>query len=71
MTNDEIDLRLKTLAEYMPKHAQHLYKMTQGYGDESTLGVRNELELVNMSLMAISAMLGEIAKRLPEPTPCK
>ncbi len=58
MTNEEIDKRLKTLADYLPKHEAIL----RGKGYEK---VERELELLNMSMMAVFAMLGEIAKRLP------
>lgn len=58
MTNKEIDIRLKALADYLPIH----YKKIK---DEHPK-IECELELLNMSMMAVFAMLGEIAKRLPE-----
>lgn len=60
MTNEEIDLRLRALAQGIPLHAKEL--MRRGRDP-----VARELELLNMSAMAVWAMLGEIAKRLPEP----
>lgn len=60
MTNEEIDTRLKLLSQAIPLHAKKLLEMNEG--KRTVVG---ELELMNMSLMAIWAMLGEIAKRLP------
>jgi len=60
VTNDEIDRRLKALALAIPEYAHKL--MARGVDP-----VARELELLNMNLMGVSAMLGEIAKRLPEP----
>lgn len=59
MTNKEIDIRLQTLAAYLPE--LHQLRMSQG---NDRIAV--ELELLNMQMMALTAMLGEIAKRLPE-----
>jgi hypothetical protein len=59
MTNDEIDVRLKFLAQAIPQHAQ---KLTDKKRDH----LARELELLNMGVTAIYVMLGEIAKRLPE-----
>lgn len=55
MTNEEIDIRLSGVAEAMPDLVNDLDN-----------GVAKELELLNMSMMAVFTMLGEIAKRLPE-----
>jgi len=63
MTNTEIDIRLKTLADYLPKLADN--RKANGVDQ-----VHTELELMNMqliALIALTAMLGEIAKRLPVP----
>lgn len=62
MTNDEIDIRLKALALVIPKKAAMLTV-------DGVPGFERELELLNMNAMAIWSMLGEIAKRLPEPQP--
>lgn len=59
MTNEEIDTRLKTLADQIPAWEQHL-RMTD------VPKIERELEILNMSIMAVWAMLGEIVKRLPE-----
>jgi hypothetical protein len=61
MTNEEIDIRLKLLAEAIPQYAMKLIK--ENNGQKSIL---IELELMNMNLLAVWTMLGEIAKRLPE-----
>lgn len=58
MTNAEIDTRLRALADAIPRRAKELGAYTPA--------IDRELELMNMSLMAIWTMLGEIAKRLPE-----
>ena len=60
MTNAEIDIRLRTLADYLPKLADN--RKANGVDQ-----VHTELELMNMQLIALTAMLGEIAKRLPVP----
>jgi len=62
VTNEEIDLRLRALADAIPRHA---YKLMA----DGAQPVARELELLNMSVMAVFAMLGEIAKRLPEVKP--
>lgn len=62
MTNQEIDARLGALADAIPNHADRLIR-----GNDGQRSVQIELELLNMSMMAVFAMLGEIAKRLPEP----
>ena len=62
MDNKEIDTRLKLLADYISQHAQVV-----AVGETGIDKAAAELELMNMSLMGITAMLGEIAKRLPEP----
>lgn len=61
MTNKEIDARLKGLAKQIPDWEEHLRNVM------GSPKVERELEIMNMSLMAIWTMLGEIAKRLPEP----
>lgn len=67
MTNDEIDLRLKKLADCLPQHAKRLYGCIDGDRNDAPLKeIRAELELHNASMIGIFAMLGEIAKRLPE-----
>lgn len=70
MTNDEIDIRLRMLADAIPKRAEMLYERAHQARfqiDESLLdGIRTELELLNMSMIGVFTMLGEIAKRLPE-----
>lgn len=68
MKNAEIDLRLKALSRLIPERAQTLYKKfhDRGISDNSAEAIRVELELLNMGVMAIWTMLGEIAKRLPE-----
>lgn len=58
MTNDEIDIRLRRLAAVLPTHAAELDR-------RGVDPVARELELMNMQLIGINAMLGEIAKRLP------
>lgn len=55
MKNQEIDIRLKKLSEEIPRVIQ-----------SRPPGVEREVEGINMSLMAVWTMLGEIAKRLPE-----
>jgi len=57
VTNEEIDIRLKDMSEVMRNN--------------SVPGLERELELMNMSLLTIWSMLGEIVKRLPEPAPTK
>lgn len=59
MTNEEIDIRLKAVADFLPSHAE----LKKRIGQE---GIQTELELLNMSAITIFIMLGEIAKRLPE-----
>ena len=60
MNNNEIDNRLKSLAEYLPKHFE-------ARNPKEPMGkIAVELELLNMSMVAVFSMLGEIAKRLPE-----
>jgi hypothetical protein len=62
MTNDEITVRLKQLAKAIPEHAQRI-----GAHDKGNLPHRKialELELLNMQMLAVWSMLGEIAKRL-------
>jgi len=67
MRNEEIDIRLKLFARAIPNHEAALRNKTKGIGSEFRLDqIRNELELLNMNLMPIWEMLGEIAKRLPE-----
>lgn len=66
MTNDEIDLRLKLLAEEIPNQAR-LIGLEDGQIDD-TRKIACELELFNMHMFAVWTMLAEIAKRLPEPT---
>lgn len=58
MTNKEIDIRLKALADCLPFHYEKI--------KDKHSKIECELELLNMSMIAIFAMLGEIAKRLPE-----
>lgn len=60
MLNEEIDIRLEKLAGYIPVHEKKIRSTTE----LGKIGV--ELELLNMSMMAVFTMLGEIAKRLPE-----
>jgi hypothetical protein len=65
MTNKGIDERLKDLADAIPVLAEQRYEaICQEPGGDSPISI--ELELLNMSVMAIFTMLGEIAKRLPE-----
>lgn len=59
MTNKEIDSRLINMANAIPLHEKRLR-------NEEIPKLERELELMNMSLMVVWAMLGEIAKRLPE-----
>lgn len=63
MTNEEIDIRLKDMARALPHHAKKMIDRS----NMMTTTPRDEMELMNMSLMTIWVMLGEIAKRLPEP----
>lgn len=58
MNNKEIDIRLKAMAEELHNHYERKIKY------HPKLEV--ELELLNMQIMVVFAMLGEIAKRLPE-----
>lgn len=60
MTNKELEIRLRYLADEMPKYVEKLTKL-------KVPKIEMELEVMNMSLMACWVMLGEIAKRLPEP----
>lgn len=69
MTNEEIDTRLKLLSlTALPEQADKRYTNLRrnGLGSIGESGIAIELELLNMSMMAVYAMLGEIAKRLPE-----
>lgn len=59
MTNEEIDFRLKAMSIAIPDHAKRLMSI-------ETPEIARELELLNMSVMTIWVMLGEIAKRMPE-----
>ncbi len=61
MTNKEIDIRLKALADQIPAWVNERKRQGQDQ-------IVTELEGISMSLMAVWAMLGEIAKRLPEDT---
>ena len=61
MDNKEIDTRLVALADCISQNAQQI-----AVGKTGVEKIAGELELMNMSLMGITAMLGEIAKRLPE-----
>ena len=62
MTNKEIDIRLRAMADAIPAQQQ------SGWNElDRMYAIQIELELLNMSAMTIFTMLGEIAKRLPEP----
>lgn len=62
MNNKEIDIRLRKLSEAIVKRSAKTMPK-----NKTDLGIiAYELELLNMSAMGIMAMLGEIAKRLPE-----
>jgi hypothetical protein len=60
MTNREIDLKLKVLANEIPLQEKELR-------ENGVPKIERELDLMNITLVAIVKMLGEIAKRLPEP----
>ncbi len=70
MTNAEIDIRNKSLADAIADRAHEMYasvnKINMTALEGCAIGTRIELELLNMSLIGITSMLGEIAKRLPE-----
>lgn len=59
-TNEEIEQRLRMMAEAIPS-------IERQRRANSVDRVATELELLNMSAMTIWWLLGEIAKRLPEP----
>lgn len=60
MKNKEIDIRLNAISNSIEGHE----KVIRSNTEMGKIGV--ELELLNMSMMTIYVMLGEIAKRLPE-----
>lgn len=62
MTNSEIDIRLRMMSDAIAERAKQLTRPVMA----PEARVARELELLNMSAMMIYAMLGEIAKRLPE-----
>lgn len=69
MKNDELDLRIKLLAQEVPKVAQRRYeggKIFRNQQHESS-AISIELELLNMQIMGLTLVLTELVKRLPEP----
>lgn len=68
MNNKEIDARLKLLSQQIPMLAESRYTGTARYSAKKNVNnIAIELELLNCAMTAVYAMLGEIAKRLPEP----
>ena len=70
MNNAEIDARLRLLSQALPEHAQKLSELAKrraASAVDAGDAIARELEILNMSMMAVFTMLGEIAKRLPEP----
>lgn len=66
MNNDEIDIRLKTLTNSIP---EYLTKMKRVGTGDCKYQSRDEVEMeqMNSTLMALTQILGEIAKRIPVP----
>lgn len=66
MTNDEIDIRLNTLTSSLP---EYLTKMKRVGSGDCKYQSRDEVEMeqMNSTLMALTQIIGEIAKRIPIP----